>query len=347
MSGEERGPDRPSDETRDEAASSPPARSWRSRRIEHRSALAPREKRGRAQAPPPESLGPYPTVALALGAGGARGLAHIVLLEALDELGIRPTALAGCSMGAIVGGAYCAGLPARALRRHAIAMMRDRTRVMSTLLEARVGRFVDVFNGFGNPFLLDAERVLEAFWPKDLPARIEDLAIPLEVVATDFFGRSEVVYREGALGTAVAASMAIPGLFKPVVYEGRTLIDGGSVNPLPFDLVVGKADIVIAVDVAAGPEPDPDRLPGGLDVTLGAIQISQETIVQAKLKLAAPQLLLRPPVTPFRVLDFLETEAIFAAVEPMKDDLKRGLEAQIRAAEARAALQNGDGVNQG
>lgn len=322
-------------------------RSWRARRIEKRSALAPREKRGRAKTPPPGAIGPYPSVALALGAGGARGLAHIVLLEALDELGIRPTAIAGCSMGAIVGGAYCAGLPARALRRHAVATMTDRARVMARLLEARVGRFVDMFNGLGNPFLLDGERVLDAFWPRDLPDRIEDLAIPLEVVTTDFFARSEMVFREGSLASAVAGSMAIPGLFKPVVYEGRTLIDGGSVNPLPFDLLVGKADIVIAVDVAAGPEPDPDRLPGGLDVTLGAIQIMQEALVRAKLKLVAPQLLLRPPVTPFRVLDFLETEAIFAAVEPMKDDLKRGLEALIAAAEAKAALAAGADLGDG
>ncbi|MGJ3264115.1 MAG: patatin-like phospholipase family protein [Salinarimonas sp.] len=289
-----------------------------------RAALAPRQREGRIA---PRRDGP--SVALALGSGGARGLAHVVVLETLDEMGIRPSAIVGCSMGAVVGAAYCAGIPAKALRRHALDTLEDRARVMARLMEARVGRLLDVFNGLGNPLLLDGEKVLDAFWPGGVPSRIEDLGIPFEAIACDFFARSEVVYAEGRLAPAVAGSMAIPGLFKPVAHEGRTLIDGGAVNPLPFDLLIGKADVVIAVDVAAGPSLDPSRLVSGLDVSFGAVEIMQEAIVQAKLKLACPQIMLRPPVQAFRALDFLEAEALFSAVEPMKDELKREIERQL------------------
>lgn len=292
------------------------------RRISERTEFAPREQEGRLV---PENGGKR--VALALGSGGARGLAHIPLLEVLDELGIRPAAIVGCSMGAVVGAAYCAGVPAAALRRHALDSLGDRGRVMGRLVEARVGRLLDVFNGLGNPLLLDGEKVLEAFWPEGLPATIEELSIPFEVVTCDFFARSEVVYAEGPLLPAVAGSMAIPGLFKPVAHDGRSLIDGGAVNPLPFDLLVGKADIVIAVDVAAGPEPQ--RSVSGIDLSFGAIEIMQESIVQAKLKLAQPEIMLRPPVQSFRVLDFFEAEAIFAVMEPAKHALAEKLGALL------------------
>ncbi|WP_349370038.1 patatin-like phospholipase family protein [Salinarimonas sp.] len=301
-----------------------------SQQARRRAALAPRERRGRLE---PTDSGP--TVALALGSGGARGLAHVVVLEALDELGMTPSAIVGCSMGAVVGAAYCAGIPARALRRHALDSLLDKPKVMARLIEARVGKLIDVFNGFGNPLLLDAEKVLDAFLPGGLPTRIEEMRVPFSAVTCDFFARTEVVYSEGPVRPAVAGSMAIPGLFKPVTHGARTLIDGGAVNPLPFDLLIGKADVVIAVDVAAGPEPDRDRLPGGLDVTIGAIQIMQEAIVQAKLKLARPQILLRPDVQRFRVLDFFDAEALFAAVDAMKDDLKREIARQIEGAAPR------------
>ena len=96
-----------------------------------------------------------PSVAIALGGGGARGIAHVLALEALDELGIRPVAIAGTSMGAVVGSAYAAGIEARAIRNHIRQVLRNRSDVMSKLLRARVGRFADlVLRGRGNPILL-------------------------------------------------------------------------------------------------------------------------------------------------------------------------------------------------
>ncbi|MBV8183654.1 MAG: patatin-like phospholipase family protein, partial [Hyphomicrobiales bacterium] len=118
----------------------------------------PRKRAGRKQ----------PSIALALGAGGARGLAHIAMLEAFDEMRLRPSVIAGTSIGAIVGAAYAAGVPATRLRAHALLALRNRTKVFSAIFEARVGRFGDLF-ARGNPMLLDGERLLDRFWPQEVP----------------------------------------------------------------------------------------------------------------------------------------------------------------------------------
>src|ERR1700736_1568998 len=103
-----------------------------------------------------------PSVAVALGGGGARGISHIAILEALDELGVKPLAIAGTSIGAIIGAAYASGIEARELRAHTLVVMRNRSQVMAKLLKARVGRFTDiVLRGFTNPMLLDAEIFLD------------------------------------------------------------------------------------------------------------------------------------------------------------------------------------------
>jgi NTE family protein len=270
-----------------------------------------------------------PTFALALGAGGARGLAHIAVLEAFDELGLRPAVIAGSSMGAVVGAAYSAGMSARAIRSYAVRTLRQRAEVMAALIAARVGRLTDVLAGFGNPLLIDGERLLERLWPEAMPARFEDLRLPLIVVGTDYYGRAEAVFTEGPLAPAVAASIAIPGLMRAVKIGGRLLIDGGAVNPLPFDHLIGRADVIVAADVTGGPVPHPARSPSGFEAMFGSLQIMQAAIVAAKLKIYRPEIVVRPAVDRFRVLDFFEAPAILSAAEPAKDDLKRELERHL------------------
>jgi NTE family protein len=267
-----------------------------------------------------------PTIALALGSGGARGLAHIPMLEVFDELGVRPAIVAGTSIGAIVGAAYCAGIPAKALRTHMLDTFRDRTEVMRRLIETRVGRITDMFSGLGNPLLVDGELVLANFWPEGIPEDFAELQIPFLAVATDYFRRSQVVFSDGPLRPAVAASLAIPGLVKPVTHRGHVLIDGVAVNPLPFDLLIGQAEYVIAIDVVGGVGPDHGRLPSGIEITIGTIQIMQEAIVNAKLQIDRPHAVLRPDVGAFAALDFFKAKQILAAGDASKDDLKRQIE---------------------
>ena len=265
-------------------------------------------------------------VGLALGAGGARGLAHVVVLEAFDELGVRPAAIAGTSIGAILGAAYAAGLSGRDLRAQLLRVFGRRHRALSLLLDARVGRFTQVLRGsLTNPVLVDAEVVLEAFWPTGLPERIEDLAIPFAAVATDFHGRAELVLRSGPLRGAVAASMAIPGLVRPVLFEGRTLVDGAATNPLPYDRLPETCTALVASDVVAGPVGEPGSLPSPFEAMFGSAQIMQVAITARMLRERAPDLVVRPPVGAFKVLDFFAFSRILRAAETDKDAIKRAL----------------------
>ena len=272
-----------------------------------------------------------PSVAIALGGGGARGIAHVIALEALDEMGIRPVAIAGTSMGAVIGAAYGAGLEARAIRAHVLRVLRNRSDVMGKLLRARVGRFADlVLRGRGNPVLLDPEIFLELFWPAEMPEMFEDLATKTFVVATNYSDRNEIVFRSGPLGPAVAGSMAIPGLFRPVESGARVLIDGGAVNPLPYDLLFNDADVVIAIDVTFGGRSRSRRVPSPLESMFGAAQIMQGAITAEKIKRQSPHILIRPRVEQFGLLDFFRAGHILRAAEVTKDDLKAALDARMR-----------------
>ena len=249
------------------------------------------------------------TVALALGAGGARGLAHIVVLEALDELGVTPVAIAGTSMGAIVGAVYAAGFSGKDIRQYVLNLLRDKPDVMARLLRARVGRFSDLLTRFlSNPALLDGEVFLEQFWPRSMPETFEVLKIPFTAVATDFLSHDAAYLNTGALMPAVAGSMAIPGLIKPVEHQTQVLIDGGAVNPLPFDLV--SAGCVIAVDVTGGPNGQRIQPPAPFEAMFGAAQIMQAAITREKLKSGQPDILLRPNIDHFKALDFFNVREI-------------------------------------
>ena len=273
-----------------------------------------------------------PTLGLALGAGGARGLAHIVVLEALEEWGIAPAIIAGTSMGAVIGAASAAGIDAPAMRRHALGMLGSRREAMARVLQARVGRFAELFGGqLSNPVLLDGARVLDLFWPAAVPDRFDQLRLPFIAVATDYAGRCEALFDAGALAPAVAASMAIPGLLRPVQADGRVLVDGGIVNPLPFRTLAGRADIVLAVDVMGGPVAESAAPPTSFAAMFGAAQIMMIALTREMLAAHPPDILIRPPVETFRALDFFKAADILKAASPVKDAVKRALDAAFAA----------------
>jgi NTE family protein len=264
-------------------------------------------------------------IGLALGGGGAKGLAHIVALEAFDQAGIRPVAITGTSIGAIIGGAYAAGYSAKAIREHALKVFRDRTDVMAKIFRARTGSFSDIFSGaFGSIVQVDGETILREFWLPSMPERFSDLRIPFVAVSTDFYGREEAAVSEGLIRPAVAASLAIPGLVKPVSINNRLHIDGAAANPLPFDRMPVPCDLIIAVDVVGGPESDDaSAQPSVLEATLGASQIMQMAITEAKLANASAKVhLLQPKVAGFSALDFFAVKKILVAAEPMRAEIR-------------------------
>lgn len=275
-----------------------------------------------------------PELILVLGSGGARGLSHIPVLEALDELGLKPALIAGSSMGAIVGAAYAAGLSGRDLRAHVEASFRDRARVIARLLEARIGKIADLWRGgLGNPVLIDGERLLDLFWPQAVPDRFEELGIPFLSVATDYHLHDEVVLGSGPLTPAVAASLAIPGLIRPVTIGGRVLIDGGAINPLPYDRLLGPGRLVLAVDTSAPATVSDSRVPEPLEAMVGVSQILTRALVQRMIERQPPDILIRAGGEGFGGLDFFRWQAILEAAQPAKDEVKRKLsEALERAA---------------
>ena len=260
------------------------------------------------------------TVALALGGGGARGLAHIAVIEALDEMGIKPVAVAGTSIGALIGAAYAAGMSGKDIRHYVIALAHSPGEIRRRLMKARAGTLAHFLAGaFSQATQMDAEKFCAQFLPEQVPADFSALEIPLTVMATDLHRRLEMPLSQGPLRPAIAASIAIPGLFRPVVVEGRVLIDGGTTNPLPFDLLGGLADVTVAVDVLTAPPLERSDVPGTWEALYVTINIMGSAIIAAKLDHAVPDLLIRPNVAAFRTLDFYQATSILRTAEPVKD----------------------------
>jgi NTE family protein len=273
------------------------------------------------------------TFALALGSGGARGLAHIAVIEALDDMGVKPTAIAGSSVGALIGAAYASGMSGKDIRHHVLAVAHNPSETRRRLLAARAGKLSDLLAGaFSQATQMDAEKFCAQFLPDTIPAEFSALAIPLTVMATDLHRREEAALSSGPLRPALAASMAFPGLFRPVDSDGRILVDGGATNPLPFDQLRGRADSVVAVDIFGAAAPERSDRPGAWESVFTTLNIMGATIVAAKQKHAAPDLVLRPNVAIFRTLDFYQASSILRSADVIKDEVKEKLGKLLSAA---------------
>jgi NTE family protein len=270
-------------------------------------------------------------IGLALGAGGARGFAHIPVLEALDELGLKPVAVSGASIGAIIGAGYCAGMSGADIRAYIHEIFKRRSEVVARLWRTRPKSARELFTPGGLRFgQFDAERLLGAFLPDSVPADFAGLEIPLRIVASDYYGWKETVLHEGDLKKAMAASIAIPVLFRPVLIEGRVMVDGTIFDPVPFDTVTPHTDIVVAVDVIGGPTGPASRVPSPTEAVFGTTQLLMRAILAEKLRRPnAPQILVKPAISNFRLLDFMKVNAILKAAEPVKDEVKRALDKAI------------------
>lgn len=266
------------------------------------------------------------TVALALGGGGARGLAHISVLQMLDELGVRPVAIAGASIGAIIGSAYAAGFSGEQLRAHSQGVLKSRIGLARRLLHARARGRKRLLARLAHPLLIDGERFLDAFWPLGMPATFEELRIPMRVVATDFRRRTETVFSSGLLRPAVAGSMAIPGVVRAAANDHGYFVDGGLVNPLPYDHLWGLADIVVAVDVSGNFGVETGKgPPSAFETMIVASQIMMNAISSRMIAERPPDVLIRPEVHQYLALDLFKASRIFAAGDGCRDQLHSGL----------------------
>jgi NTE family protein len=269
-----------------------------------------------------------PTIALALGGGGARGLAHILMLEVFDELGLKPKVIVGTSIGALFGAAYASGLSARLIKAHTEEVLSQRFGLTRYLLSARsepVQRFLNILPIRSS--LLKPELLLDHMLPSKVARDFAHLAVPLKVVATDFYAQEQVILDSGDLRSAIAASMALPALFTPVTRDGLVLMDGGLVNPLPFDVLKGDADITVAIDVSGAAMGSVSRaVPTAFSALVSSSQILQRSIVREKLKAQQPDIYIDVEVDEFHVLEFHRFKDVMTAAGRAKDQLKRQLE---------------------
>jgi NTE family protein len=266
-------------------------------------------------------------IGVALGGGGARGLSHIAMLQAFDELGIKPFCLAGTSMGALVGAAYASGISGRDIAGHAIDVLSNRVRLAHRLFSGRRLESPTALVSFkaSGPVLVNGMKLTELFFPKGVCRRIEDTPIRFSVSTTDFYARKEMAIRRGPLFEAVAASIAIPGFIAAPRIDDRYVIDGGMVNPLPVNHIDRDTDLTVAIDVTGGPTAGMGRDPGNKDLWFGAAQIMQRQIIALRNLEHPPDILIEPAVDEFRVLEFFKISAILAATAPAKERLKRRL----------------------
>lgn len=176
-------------------------------------------------------------VALVLSSGGARGLAHIGAIEELEAQGYRITSIAGCSMGALIGGVYAAG------------KLQEFREWMQTINRKKMLELIDFSLSLNH--LAKGNRIIEAIMEFVPDIAIEDLPIPYCAVATDLKAGHEVVFNEGSLFKAIRASISLPSFYEPMQYDDMVLVDGGVLNPIPLNRVKRQTgDILVGIDVS-------------------------------------------------------------------------------------------------
>ena len=268
-------------------------------------------------------------IGLALGGGGVRGLAHISILEALDDLGIKPSIVAGTSMGAIIGALYAAGMSGKEIREHISRhlILKDDTWRDIIAKKGDLLKWVTAFSAeFRGGGVINPQRFFEYLFSEIRKRTFEELEIPLLVIAANYWTAEEMVFETGDLLPAVQASMAVPGVFAPVSIGGQVLVDGGVVNLVPYDHLLGRAEFTIAVDVSKARDPGKCEIPGALESVLGAFNIMQASALAEKMKHRKPDIYVHPEIQGVRMLDFSKTEEVFLQAAPVVDSLRKQLE---------------------
>jgi NTE family protein len=237
-----------------------------------------------------------PKIGLALGAGGARGFAHLGVIKVFKDAGIPIDIIAGSSMGALVASFYGAGIDLDRLYKFSLAFRRKyfldfTVPKMGFIAGKKVKDFIRMFTHGKN---------------------IEDLQIPIGIVATDLLTGEKVVFKQGPIAEAVRASISIPGIFVPEKYNGRILIDGGVSDRVPISVAKEMgADIIIAVDVSRVKRNA--EITSIYDVIMQSIDIMQTEVINYR-EMAA-DIIIRPPVEQYSSRAFTNIEEIITIGE--------------------------------
>lgn len=268
---------------------------------------------------------------LALGGGGVRGIAHVPMLQVLDEEGIRPDIISGTSMGAILGALYASGRSGESIREviekntlsgeHGLKEVFEKKNAILRWLKA-------VKVSWSGKGMLNADGFISDLMEEINVGTFEELEIPLVVIATDFNSGEEVIFRSGDLLPALRASMSIPGVFEPVEYQGRVLVDGGIVNNLPVNHL-SECAAVIAMDVIPEPNPGDTDPPGMLEATLGMFDILLRKITRDSLEKYPPTLYWNPCLEEVGTLEFDKTHEVLKHAQERAEGFRKKLRSSL------------------
>ncbi len=294
-------------------------------------------------------------IGISLGGGGARGICHIEFLKVLDEMNLKPSIISGTSIGAIVGTFYASGLSGKEINdllntidisnkkieKDASISKRDGNKLekfvdekITDLKESykkleNIHKMID-FSFFKNTSFIYGKGV-EKFFEENLPVRtFEELEIPLKIVATDYWKQKQVIFDSGDLIPAIRASMSIPAVFEPVIQDDMVLIDGGITNNLPYDIIRDECDILIAIDVSGSRSiPMNLKAPTWFDNIMNSYEILQSSIVDYQMKIAKPDIYIKPELLDIRILEFEKAKKILKSVDKEVEQLRRELKEKL------------------
>jgi len=255
-----------------------------------------------------------PRIGLALGGGAARGFAHIGVIQVLEEAGIRPAVVAGTSAGSLVAALYASGKTGAQLQQ-----------VAETMDE---GTFADWTLPIFNRGILRGDAVARFVRAQVGGRLIEDMPLPLGILATDLNSGQGVLFQRGDTATAVRASSAVPAIFQPVRISGHEYVDGGLVSPVPvrYARQMG-AELVIAVDIASAPETNPAD--DTLQILLQTFTIMGRSIISLELREA--DIVVRPAISGLGSADFTPRRKAIQAGRAAMQQLLPQLLAAIEA----------------
>jgi NTE family protein len=248
----------------------------------------------------PPALNKDPIIGLALGGGAARGFAHIGVIKVLEANGIKPNIIVGTSAGSVISAVYASGISAIELQQIAI-----------DLDEATITDWTNPFSGkMGGMIKGDALQSKVNQLVKNRP--IEQMKIPLGIVATDLKTGNPILFQRGDTGQAVRASSSVPGIFMPTVIQGKEYVDGGLTSPVPIKFTRNLgADIVIAVNISS--DPSDQQVSGILGTLLQTTTIMGRSITNWELPLA--DVLVVPQLPQMKSTDFKSRNAAILAGE--------------------------------
>lgn len=304
-------------------------------------------------------------IGLALGAGAARGWAHIGIIRALEDLGVKIDVVAGCSIGAYVGSAYASG-KLEGLEEWAY-----------TLTEWQVFSLLGI--GFRRGGIASGQKVFKKHSEEFCAASFEEMNIPFTAVSTDLYSGKEVIFNKGEIGSAIQASCAIPALFPPVEQDGRWLVDGAVVNPVPVNQCrqLG-ADFVIAVNLSADfrpqliekfeheheinqqktdefltkassgfmkqwfsptPKANKKQAPGIVSVMSSSLEILQARVTRSRLAGDPPDLLIEPQLRDVGLLEFHRAQELSNSGRDAVNRLAEQIKYQLDIKETLVAIE--------